>query len=274
MKELEIIVPVALEGDHKDARSIADSILYQYNTFGFKRFCLSMPRGGWRSVSYPPREHFAEKADLFLQVKSLLPPEISCGWWHTLVLKSGPTPGYTRIVRFNGTEAPFSTCPLDPEYRKRFAEDAAFVLAKAHPDFFITEDDFGISCHGGMGCFCKHHLEEFARREGRYYSREELELLFTEKKVESRELLRRWQKLSCDSLALFAAAIREEADKLTPEIPMGIMDPGSSEKDGNSTESAARAIAGKNHIPFARFHGTFYCGERIPDIPGVLLHAL
>ena len=274
MKELEIFVPVSLDGDHKDARSIAGSILTQYNAYGFKRFCLSMPRGGWRSVSYPPREFFEKKADLFLQVRSLLPREISCGWWHTLVLKSGPTPGYTRILRLNGTEAPFSSCPLDPAYRKRFAEDVAFVLAKAHPDFFITEDDFGISCHGGLGCFCKHHLEEFARREGRYYSREELEILFTERKAESRELLRRWETLSADSLALFAAAIREEADKLTPEIPMGIMDPGCSEKDGNSTEKVARAIAGKNHTPFARFHGTFYCGENIPNIPWALFHAL
>ena len=273
-QELTIIIPVSLEGEHTEARAVADSILCQYNTYGFKYFGLFMPGKGWRSVSYPPREYFEKKAALIREIKALLPEEIKCGWWHTLVLKSGPTPGYTRIVRMNGTEAPFSTCPLDPAYRKRFAEDAAFVLREAHPDFFITEDDFGINCHGGLGCFCPHHLEEFARREGRYYSREELEVLFTEKKHESRELLRRWQMLSRDSLALFARAIREEADKQTPEIPMGIMQPGCSNKDGNSAESVARAIAGKNHIPFVRFHGTFYCGEKIAEIPGALFSPL
>ena len=273
-EELTIIIPVSLEGDHQDARGAAESILYQHNTYGFKYFGLFMPGKGWRSVSYPPREYFEQKAALIQEIKALLPREIKCGWWHTLVLKSGPTPNYTRIVRMNGTEAPFSTCPLDPAYRKRFAEDAAFVLHKARPDFFITEDDFGINCHGGEACFCKHHLEEFARREGKYYSREELEILFTEKKNESRELLRRWQLLARDSLALFAKAIREEADKLTPEIPMGIMQPGCSGKDGNAAETVARAIAGKNHTPFVRFHGTFYCGERIAEIPGALFSPL
>ena len=272
--DLDIIIPVCIGELNADAAVLADSILSQYNAYGFTRFGLFMPDKGWRASSYPPREHFEEKAELFKEIRRRLPSEISCGWWHTLTLKSGPTPGYTRIVRRNGTEAPFSTCPLDPAYRKRFAEDVAMVLAMSHPDFFITEDDFGINCHGGPGCFCKYHLEEFARREGRYYSREELEELFTQHPVESRELLRRWQALAKDSLVLFAQAIREEADKLTPEIPMGIMQPGSNDRDGNAIESVARAIAGKNHVPFVRFYGTFYSGERIEEIPQILLPAI
>ena len=272
--DLTIFTPISISGDCGTAREVADNILQLYKNCGFDRFALIAPGKGWRSISYPPREHFAEKAELFLEIKELLPPEISCGWWHTLVLKSGPTPGYTRIVRIDGTEAPFSTCPLDENYRKRFAEDVAFFLQKAHPDFFFTEDDFGINCHGGSACFCKHHLEEFARREGRYYSREELAHLFNEKPAESRELLRRWQELAGDSLVIFAQALREEADKLTPEIPMGFMQAGVNQKDGNCAESVARAMAGKNHTPFVRFYGTFYGGEQISDIPQVLLNCL
>lgn len=271
---LTIFTPVILEGDRNNAPGVAENILHQYTAYGFDRFALIAPGKGWRSVAYPPREYFEEKAELFLNVRKLLPPEISCGWWHTLTLKSGPTPGFTRIVRLNGTEAPFSSCPLDENFRKRFAEDVAFFLHKAHPDFFFTEDDFGINCHGGPGCFCKHHLEEFARREGRYYSREELEQLFTDDPAGSRELLRRWQALARDSLVIFARALREEADKLTPEIPMGCMEAGVNHKDGNCAESVARAMAGKNHVPFVRFHGTFYGGEQINDIPMGLFSAL
>lgn len=271
---LDIIVPVSIGGVNDDAQHIADSILAQYTAYGFTRFALFMPGKGWRSISYPPREYFEQKAELFLEIRKRLPAEISCGWWHTLVLKSGPVPGCTRIVRMDGTEAPFSTCPLDPVYRKQFAEDVAMVLAKAHPDFFATEDDFGINCHGGYACFCQYHLEEFARREGRYYSREELAELFTAHYAESRELRRRWQLLGRDSLALFAKAIREEADKRTPEIPMGVMQPGSDDHDGCAAETVARAFAGKDHVPFVRFHGTFYNGEHIDDIPSVLYSAI
>ena len=273
-EDLDIIIPVSIGELSADAETIAESIKAQYNDYGFTRFALAMPGKGWRLTGYPPQEYFHDKAKLFLDIKKLLPSGISCGWWHCLVLKSGPTPGYTRIVRLDGSEAPFSTCPLDPAYRKRFAEDVAFFLAKAHPDFFLTEDDFGINCHGGPACFCKHHLEEFARREGRFYSREELEELFTQQPVESRELLRRWQALAKDSLSLFASAIREEADKLTPEIPMGIAQPGCSQRDGDSIETVARAIAGKNHVPFVRFCGTFYAGEHIDMIPEVLFRSI
>lgn len=272
--EINILIPVYMEDFDTDVRSVADNIMFQHSHYGFSRFMLTLPGKGWRSVSYPPREYFEERAGVFKQIKALLAPEISFGWWHTLTLKSGPTPGYTRIVRQNGTEAPFSTCPLDPGYRKRFAGDVAFFLDKARPDFFITEDDFGINCHGGPGCFCEHHLAEFARREGRSYSREELEYLFTEKKDESRELLRRWQTLAKDSLVLFAQAVRAEADKLTPEIPMGCMETGVSAKDGNSAEAIARAFAGNKHTPFVRFHGTFYAGEQIKNLPGTLFSSL
>ena len=271
---LDILIPISISFPDSDAVTVADSIKKIYELYGFTRFAMNMPGKGWRRTAYPPRSLFEEKAQLFLDIKKLLPPEISCGWWDTLMLKSGPTPGYTRILRLDGTEAPFSTCPLDPAYRKRFAEDVAFFLAETHPDFYLTEDDFGINCHGGRGCFCKYHLEEFARRTGRNWTREELQDLYLNKAAESREILRQFGELARDSLVLFAKAIREEADKLTPEIPMGICQPGCSDTDGNAAEAVARAIAGRNHTPFIRFHGTFYCGEKIAEIPQVLFNPI
>lgn len=273
-RELDIIIPVSLESDWVTVESTVADILEQNRLFGFTKFALAMPCKGWRSVSYPPKEFFIERAEMFLQIKRQLPDYIRCGWWHTLTLKSGPTPGLTRIVRLDGTEAPFSTCPLDPEYRRRFSDDVAAVLKICRPDFLLTEDDFGMNCHGGPGCFCQRHLEEFAKREGRFYPREELQKLFTESPVESRELLRRYQILQRDSLVQFAAAIRKAADRVMPEISIGCDQPGCSGKDGDSIEAVARALAGKNHTPWVRFFGTYYGGEYISRIPVRLFNCL
>ena len=271
---LDLIIPVTLEADWIPAESVAESILEQNRRFGFTKFALAMPCKGWRGVSYPPPAHFLERAECFRRVRALLPDHIRCGWWHTLVLKSGPTPGVSRIVREDGTEAPFSSCPLDPEYRRRFAADVTAVLAVCKPDFLLLEDDFGMNCHGGSGCFCRRHLEEFARREGRFYSREELHELFTDTPDESRELLRRYQLLQRDSLVLFAEAIRAAADRVMPELTIGYDQPGCSRKDGDSVEAVARALAGKRHTPWVRFCGTFYGADPISQIPEKLFCCL
>ncbi len=273
-KEIDIIIPVSLEADGATVENTVASILEQHRLFGFAKFALAMPSKGWRSISYPPEEYFIEKANMFLEVKKQLPADISCGWWHTLVLKSGPTPGLTRVVREDGTEAPFSTCPLDPEYRRRFAHDVATVLKICKPAFLLTEDDFGMNCHGGPGCYCKYHLEEFAKREGRYYSREELHELFSSHQVESRELLRRFQALQKDSLVVFAKAIRAAADEVMPELPIGYDQPGCSARDGDCVEAVARALAGEKTTPWVRFCGADYCAEYISRIPARLFTCL
>lgn len=274
VKELDMIIPVELGTNSTPFEEVVECIMEQNRLFGFTKFALSTPEKGWRSVSYPPKEFFVEQAQRFLKIKNALPSSIRCGWWHTLILKSGPTPGLTRIVRENGTEAPFSTCPLDPEYRRRFAEDVAAFLKISRPDFMLTEDDFGLNCHGGSGCYCRHHLEEFAKREGRFYSREELRELFNTSPVGSRELLRRFKTLQRDSLVLFAQAIREAADSVMPELSIGYDQPGCSVRDGNSVEAVARALAGKDHTPWVRFFGTFYGPECIISIPDRLLNCL
>lgn len=273
-KELDIIIPVALELDWPTADSIVSDILEQYRENGFKRFALAAPCGGWRSVGYPPQEKFREFAELFVQVKNrLVPHGISCGWWNTLTIKSGPSDEFIRMTRADGTQTPFSNCPLDPHFRKRFAEDIALFARIAKPAFIITEDDYSVNA-SGFGCFCKYHLAEFAKREGRRYTREELTTLFAEETQESYALLRRWRELMRDSLVGLSEAVRREVDKESPEIPIGYMQSGACDMDGDCTEAVSRALAGENHTPFSRFYGAFYNGGRNADIPGMLYHAL
>ena len=77
-----------------------------------------------------------------------------------------------------------------------------------------------------------------------------------------------------DSLVGLAAAMRAAVDAENPEVPMGTMQSGAWDKDGDATEAVTCAMAGPRHTPFCRLHGTFYGGENIPQIPEKLFHAL
>ena len=271
--ELKIFAPVSIELDWPTREEIVADILEPYQKYGVKSFALCAPSAAWRAVGYPPREHFIEKANLFREVKEALSSyDIELGWWITATLKSGPSDDFVSIVKRDGTTHPFASCPLDPNFRKRFAEDVALFASIAKPAYMITEDDYSLTATDG--CFCENHLNEFAKRQGRYYSREELLEIFGQRTKKSYELLRAWRALSKDTLASFAEAVRNEVDKESPEIPIGYGQPGDCDFDGDATEAVSRAFAGKNHTPFSRLYGASYCGVDVKKIPEALYHAL
>ena len=276
IKDLDIIIPISLELDHPTRESITSEILEQYDKYGFTRFALACPSGGWRSCGYPPTEYFKNRAELFLLVKNdLTPYGIDCGWWITATLKSGLSSDFSPIVRSDGSPHPFSNCPLDPEFRSRFANNVALFAKIAKPCFIITEDDYSIhAASPDFGCFCPQHLKEFAKRMNRNYTREQLVEAFSSKTKEGYALLREWRTLMKDSLVGCAEAIRKAVDIDSPEIPIGYMQAGNADKDGDVTLAISRALAGNNHTPFSRIYGTFYGGVRAELIPGVLFHPL
>ncbi|MBO7327400.1 MAG: hypothetical protein J6W00_01340, partial [Lentisphaeria bacterium] len=244
--------------------------------YGIDQFALTCPCKGWRSTGLPPEEFYRERAEVFKKIRDAVAPEgIQCGWWNILTLKSGPDPRWNRMIRMDGTETPMASCPLNPVFRETFARNVALFVKIAKPAFVITEDDFSINAAAQYeGCFCEHHLAEFARREGRTYTREELKAILEQTTPESHELRRRWRTLMRDSLVLFAKAIRDAVDEESPEVPMGTMQSGGSDHDGDMTEALARAMAGPAHTPFSRLYGTFYGGENITGIPEKIFHAL
>lgn len=271
--KLDVIVPIALDLDWPTRDGIVADIIEQYNNYGITRFALASPSGGWRGVGYPPREHYIEKANLFAEIKNAVKAYgIECGWWITATVKSGKSDKFQSIVKEDGTSHGFASCPLDDDFRKVFSENVAIFAKIAKPEFIITEDDFSICA--ADGCFCEKHLEEFAKRTGRFYSREELVSIFKEKTQESYKILRQWRELLKDSLVGFAEAIRKELDKESPEIPVGYMQSGSADYDGDVTEAISRALAGDKHTPFSRLFGTFYCGVEVKKIPEELYHPL
>ena len=179
MMDLDIIIPVSLELDWVTYESVVECITAQNRDYGFTRFALACPSGGWRGVGYPPKEVFTKLAELFLKVKNTVSPYgIECGWWITATLKSGSSPEFTAPVNENGEEHKFANCPLDKNFRKRFSENIAHFAEIAKPAFIVTEDDFSLNAVGG--CFCENHLDEFAERCGHRYTREELVSVLSE----------------------------------------------------------------------------------------------
>ncbi|MEG0767660.1 MAG: hypothetical protein RR482_08080, partial [Clostridia bacterium] len=275
-KGLEIIIPVALDLDWPTRERVVGAILEQNRRDGFTNFALASPSAGWRSVGYPPTEIFREQAELFLKVKNDLAPHgIVCGWWITATVKSGPSTDFVRMVKADGSKTPFASCPLDPAFRARFAENVALFAKIAKPAFIFTEDDYSVNAAaGGYGCFCEYHLEEFAKRQGRFYAREELLQRFDQNTAESIALIRKWRELTKDTLVGLSAAMRAAVDRDSPEIPIGYMQSGAADAESDCTAAVCRAMAGPNHTPFSRICGAFYGGVQERNIPEVLYHPL
>ncbi|MBR6748160.1 MAG: hypothetical protein IKM07_04415, partial [Clostridia bacterium] len=196
---------------------------------------------------------------------------LSCGWFCCLTVKSGPS-GFTPILRADGTEHPFASCPLDPGFSSRLSADIARFAEIAKPDFIFLEDDFSIGATNG--CFCKHHLAEFAARMGKNYTREELLEILSQTTPEALAINREWRRLKHDCLVSLAAQIRAAVHEKSPEIPIGLEQSGAADVDGDSTLDVTRALAGPNHTPFVRLHGTFYCGFHTKLLPKRIFHSL
>lgn len=262
-----ILIPIRLDAPEKSK----EKIRWLHEKFGFTCFCPDGLSKGYRAEHYPTREEYMKEAGIFAEVREWAAERgLSCGWFCCLTVKSGP--GFTPILRKDGTPHPFANCPLDETFSKTLARDMADYAAVARPDFIFVEDDFSLTA--ANGCFCERHLAEFAKRQGKRYEREELLAILAQDTPEAIALNRAWQALKKDTLIDLAREIRAEMDKKCPEIPIGLMQSGASDRDGDFTEDVARALAGPNHTPFVRLYGTFYCGFESKKLPKVMHHPL
>ena len=183
-ERIDIISPIDLGRNFNDPSVVIETILFQNKKYGISKFMVSAPMKGWRSVGYPPSEHFEVCARSIKKIKEAVEPfGIDIGWWMILTLKSGKFSDESVTVSQAGVRHEFANCPLCEEFAERFVKDAAMVASIAKPSFIITEDDLSLSA--AKGCFCERHLEAFAKRVGRYYTREELKDAFSTKLSEN-----------------------------------------------------------------------------------------
>lgn len=273
MKHLDIIIPISMDKDWPTKEELIQDILEQHRDYGFTRFALNLPGGGWRRQGYPPKAFFLQKAQEFKAIKHAVARyDIDCGWWIGLTFKSGSAAEFQPIIKRDGSKHPFANCPLDPAFQARFASDVADFAAIAKPSFIITEDDFSLSA--AMGCYCDRHIREFNERYGFAFDRDTLTAMLEKRSPEALEVIRQWRELAKDSQVEFATAMRRALDEQSPEIPMGYLQPSLDDKDGDCTYEIARAMAGDRHVPFSRLHGASYGGIVTREIPQMLFHVL
>lgn len=267
-KNPDVIVPILLDSFEECKKKV----LWLNEKFGFTKFCPDGLNKGHRSVGYPSREDYENEAKKFAEVREWMHGRgFSCGWFCNLSVKSGRGP-FTPIIKADGSPHPFASCPLDPEFRARLSSDIAYFASIARPEFIFIEDDFSVGA--ANGCYCEHHLAAFAEKMGQRYEREELVKIFSETSPESLKIRRAYRELVKDSLVGMAECIRAAMDEKCPDIPVGLMQAGACDYDGDFALDVMRALAGERHTPFVRLYGTQYCGFDIKLMPKHLYHAL
>jgi len=273
---LDIIVPIKYELDWPTVEEIVETLRYQKEHYGITRFALGVPNLGWKTVGYPPMSHFEHLAQMFVQIRDAVQEDgISCGFLNMLTLRCGGS--FQTVIRADGTPVTNAACPLDPEYQRAFAESNARFCEIAKPDFIFFEDDYSVNAQSrdGFGCCCDHHLDAFAERCGKRYTREELVAAACEPTPEGYALLRQWREFIRDSLVELSQIVRAEIDKCNPQIPIGLMQASNADRDGDMTEELCRALAGPDHTPFCRIFGTIYLDTaNAKNIPEILHHTL
>ena len=104
-------------------------------------------------------------------------------------------------------------CPRSPFVLDYEREYARTVLRTVRPGSYWLDDDLRLGTHKPNGCFCERCLAAFNVKTGGNWTREELvKRLFADT---PREPLRRaWSEFNAESLAVYAAAVREAANSL------------------------------------------------------------
>jgi len=261
------IIPISIYPDFE--KEIKMDMINLKKCFGFRRFLIVGPSKEYRYTGFPEKQVFTDIGKTVLNFKKELSKyDIEVGWWCTTTIRIGKGK-FQSIVRANGTFAEEACCPLDSEYRNTFSEYVSSVVEIARPFMVNFEDDYHLS----GGCYCPLHLTEFAKKEGKNYTREELQAIFQDNTPESYRILKSWGELSRDSLAGLAASVRKKVDAIAPDTRLCLCQSGASEREGNFTEAVAKAFAGKTR-PMVRVYGSSYFSDDPLNLPGAIFNPL
>ncbi|MBQ8578392.1 MAG: hypothetical protein IJ449_10590 [Clostridia bacterium] len=177
---------------------------------------------------------------------------------------------YPRVVGFSGGVCDDSFCIADEGYRALIAKYVA-EMGACGADIIQLDDDLRLGYRpNGIGCTCEYHMNEFARRTGRTWTREELyEAVYSGAPSETR---RAWFALMNEGFEGFAMALRTALDTVSPTTRLGFCAaPTSYDPDCVDAVALARTFAG-NTKPYLRGIGAAYWGvnswHAIEDVIG------
>lgn len=264
---IDPIVPINFFSEHR--KNLISDIINLHENYGLRRFLLTGPSKEYRYLGFPEKQVFIDLGHKILEVKNELSNyDIEIGWWCVTTIRIG-NGRFQGIIRADGSQVEESPCPLDQNFKREFCDYVGVVAEIAKPFWINFEDDFHLS----GGCFCPLHLEEFAKRQDRFYYRDELVSILKENDPKRFPFIDQWNELKRDSLASMALAIREKVDEFQPETRLCLCQSGSSERDGNFTQAVTQAFAG-NTTPVVRVFGSSYLSDDPVGIPKHIFNSL
>ena len=230
------------------------------------RIMLCWPPKSGRLTGLPEPEEFARLGRSAALLRKMVPEQTELNWWFGSTLKTGA--GFTSVMDCRGEKAPYSSCPLDEQFRQKVCAGVQAFIREAHPPMVLLEDDFQLGNHPGLwfGCCCDLHLAKFNALNNSNYTRENLKEIWSSCTPESIALRLKYSYFGADTLADFAGAISRAAQEADPNTRLGLCQDGSWPRDGNGTVRIARALAGKNR-PFVRLYGSSYCVDTPTEFP-------
>ena len=269
------IVPMA---QYHNADVNGNDLREIYQKYGIENFFICGPGVSVRVVGYPEADAYETIANRINRLKKeLADTPIKLHWWSAPFFKLGFNSKHQHIVGIDGRVSPIGICALDKDFRKESCRNFALIAGKARVPLILIEDDYSLQNHtnASFGCFCPLHLEAFAKKAGRFYSREELQKIYKEDKTETLELRRLFAACAKDSLVSLASELRAAVDEVSPETRIGLCETLNTDADGFAAIDIARALAGPNTRPMMRLRCAWYTSYDAPQMmPDYLAHTL
>lgn len=243
--------------DHHQEETAADlKRLYNETCIDSVAFCCTLV-----PEANPPLNKAAILAERFLKMKELLKDcGIKCGILLQATMGHGWTPDskspFQNTVLPDGN-SPYVFCPLGDEFLNYIRGQIA-TLASTEPDFFMLDDDTRLITGRG-GCFCPLHLEEFKRRTGKLYTREELASLIKT----DLDIAAAYDLMMQDSIIKLAKVIRQEIDNVNPLTHCSFC---CCSHDAHHAANIAKALAAPGQEIIVRLNNGRYCSEGTRNI--------
>ncbi len=162
-----------------------------------------------------------------------------------------PGQNYTLMTGQTGRDNGLTACPLDENWLRDLALLWGKVAGELHPAAIWIEDDFRLHNHGEQlgfgGCYCRKHLDEFARRSGVKLCREELiaGIWGSNSNLQWRRI---WQEINHGAFLKAADTLRKAVTDASPETGMGLMAGGfdAASEEGRRWKELQKALTTAN----------------------------
>lgn len=227
-------------GHYEDER-IAETVEY-CRKFGFKNVMLFINAEEYH-VGHMTKEEAVPWLKTMKKAKAALEKEgisVSLNPWTELghldrcrTLKEGQH--FTTQVDCEGKQCSIVACPLCEEWKAYFLDFYKYIVKELAPDTVWIEDDFRLHNHGDLkygGCFCNLHMQQYNRRLGTHYTREQfVERLFG--KSRQKRVKKAWLDVNRECMAHLAEEIGDAVKSLGLGTKIGLM---SSMHDVHATE--------------------------------------